>query len=199
MFRIPRSFYLQPDVVSIGRQLIGKFLVTRINGRLCAGMIVETEAYAGPEDRASHACGNRRTRRTEIMFRRGGVAYVFLCYGMHHLFNVVTNREGIPHAVLIRAVEPVEGLETMLARRRRKSLDNSLTSGPAALTEALGIKVKHTGADLLGNTIWIEDRGVRFSPASIGSSPRIGVEYAGKDARRPWRFFLRNSRWISRR
>ena len=197
MTKLQRNFYTQKDVVKISRNLLGKHLVTRIDNTLTSGVIVETEAYAGPEDRASHAYNNRHTKRTEIMYRQGGTAYVYLCYGMHHLFNVVTNIIGVPHAILIRAIEPVIGIETMLKRRNKPKLDKTLTSGPGALSQALGINVVHTGTDLLGNLIWIETTDQCVPPDDIGSSPRIGVSYAGKDALKPWRFFIKDNPWIS--
>ncbi len=198
MPRLATSFYLGNDVVALSRALLGKLLCTRSGGsELTGGVIVETEAYAGPEDRASHAHGNRCTRRTAVMFQRGGVAYVFLCYGMHALFNVVTNVEGIPHAVLIRAIQPVRGVATMLRRRDRTHLDRAVAGGPGALSQALGITVADTGADLVrGRTIWIEDAPA-VAPADIIASPRVGVAYAGEHAGRPWRFRIRNSPWTS--
>jgi DNA-3-methyladenine glycosylase len=188
--KLQRDFYLGEDVVQISRELIGKVLCTRINGILTSGVITETEAYAGITDRASHAFGGRRTARTETMFGEGGQAYVYLCYGIHHLFNVVTNREGIPHAVLIRAIKPVEGIGTMVQRRNKPGIVKNISTGPGTLSEALGIQTKHSGEDLGGNRIWIEDRKIRIKPSEIISGPRIGVDYAGKDAKLPWRFKL---------
>lgn len=159
-------------------------------------MIVETEAYGGIVDRASHAYGNRRTRRTEIMFQAGGVAYVYLCYGLHCLFNIVTNNKGFPDAVLIRALEPVAGIDYMLKRRRKGKVDRSLTGGPGALTQALGIGLRHTGVRLDGQTIWLQD-GAAFSLPEILAGPRIGIQYAGADAKRPWRFRVRRNPWTS--
>ena len=186
-------------------QLLGKFLVTEIPCRRprgpqaprTSGMIVETEAYAGPSDRASHAFNNRRTRRTETMFCRGGTAYVYLCYGLHAMFNVVTNVAGIPHAILIRAVQPAEGLDRIMKRRSRQRQGQSLTAGPGALTQAMGIGVRHDRTDLTGSRIWIEDRGIRVRPCDIIASPRVGVAYAGPDARRPFRFRIRDNPWTS--
>jgi DNA-3-methyladenine glycosylase len=197
MPKLPRSFYTGPDVLAISRSLLGKFLMTRLDGRLTGGTIVETEAYAGPEDRASHAYGGRRTPRTDVMYRIGGTAYVYLCYGMHALFNVVTNLEGTPHAVLVRAIAPSVGVSHMLRRRARERLDRSLTAGPGTLTRAMGIRVDHSGADLTGRVIWIEDRGVRLGARDIQASPRVGVAYAGPHARRPWRFSIRGNPWVS--
>jgi len=189
--KLPAPFFLGSDVAQISRDLLGRMLVTRIGREpLTAGIIVETEAYGGASDRASHAYGNRRTKRTEVMFCQGGIAYVYLCYGLHSLFNIITNQEGIPDAVLIRAIHPVRGIEVMLRRRRKARLDGALASGPGALSQALGIGLKHNGISVLGDTIWLET-GVRVRPEEIASGPRIGVDYAGADARRPWRFWIR--------
>lgn len=163
MSKLLREFYVRPNVVQIAKDLLGKYLLTRLEDTVTGGMIVETEAYAGPEDRASHAHNSRRTSRTEIMFHEGGVAYVYLCYGIHHLFNIVTNVEGIPHAVLIRAIEPTDGAELMLRRRNMKEGSPKLSGGPGTLTQALGIKTTHTQTDLTDEQIWLEDRGF-FSP-----------------------------------
>ena len=198
MAKLKRAFFLRPDVVRISRELLGKYVFTRMPGaEVTGGRIVETEAYAGPEDRASHAYGNRRTARTEVMYRQGGVAYVYSCYGMHSLLNVVTNAEGIPHAILIRAMEPTHGLATMLQRRGKARLDRTLTAGPGVLTQALGIDTRHNGLSLAGNVIWLEDRGVKVPPEDVVAGARIGVQYAGSHARRPWRFRLRSSAWTS--
>jgi DNA-3-methyladenine glycosylase len=198
MAKLRKSFYLRSDVVGISRELLGKYLFTRKKGgAVTGGIIVETEAYSGPEDRASHAYGNRRTARNEIMFHVGGVVYVYLCYGIHSLLNVVTNREGIPHAILIRAVQPVRNPRLMLRRRKKKVLDRTVAGGPGALGAALGIDCSYNGKSLLGNEIWIEDRGDRVASRDVVASPRIGVAYAGPDAARRWRFRVRDSEWTS--
>ncbi len=196
--KLSRSFYTREDVVAISRELLGKFLVTKINGAVTAGMITETEAYNGMEDRASHAYNGRRTARTEIMYSAGGTAYVYLCYGIHHLFNIVTNKKSIPHAVLIRAIEPVDGIEMMMKRRKMKELSHRLTAGPGSMSRAVGITTRHTGMNLSGNTIWVEDRGVYFNSDDIVSSERIGVEYAGEHAKRLWRFTVKGNQWMSK-
>jgi len=201
--KLPASFFHRDDVVQIGRELLGKFIFTRLGrgtgrGAITGGMIVETEAYAGPIDRASHAYNNRRTARTEVMYSRGGVAYVYLCYGLHSLFNIITNVEGVPHAVLLRAIEPTEGIPTMLRRRRKKKLDRTVAGGPGACAQALGIDRAHNGIELLGERIWIEDRGVTLKDSQIVASPRVGVAYAGPDASLPWRFRIQGSPWTSR-
>lgn len=184
---LDRSFYLSDDVVSLAKSLIGKWLMSRTGGILTGGMIIETEAYRGPDDRACHAYGNRRTDRTEVMFRRGGVAYVYFCYGMHHLFNIVTSCEDTPHAVLVRALQPTEGIERIRMRRKRPY---NLTSGPGMVCQALGIDRSHTGHLLSSDPIWIEDRGKIFEDSEILSTKRIGIDYAGEDAQLPWRFLL---------
>ncbi len=192
MSKLLREFYVRPSVVQIAKDLLGKYLLTLLEDTATGGMIVETEAYAGPEDRASHAYNSRRTSRTEIMFHEGGVAYVYLCYGIHHLFNIVTNIEGIPHAVLIRAMEPTDGVELMLHRRNMKEVSPKLSGGPGTLTQALGIKTTQTQTDLTGEQIWLEDRGFLVPEDEIISGPRVGVSYAGEDAENPWRFQLKN-------
>ncbi len=186
--KLSREFYLQHDVVALARQLIGKALVTNFNGEYTSGIITETEAYAGAVDKASHAYGERRTSRTETMYAQGGTGYVYLCYGIHHLFNVVTNVEGIPHAVLIRGVKPLEGIDIMRARRNFPKTDKILSAGPGTVSQALGIKTTNDKADLLGDNIWIEDRGIIVPDDKVKITPRIGVDYAGEDAKLPYRF-----------
>ena len=175
-------------MVAIGRELLGKILCTRIDGELTAVAVTETEAYAGVDDRASHAYGGRRTKRTEPMFAEGGIAYVYLCYGIHHLFNVVTGSAGTPHAVLVRAGAPVAGIDTMLRRRGKPAADGSLLAGPGSLGRALGITTADSGVDLRGGRIWIEDHALGVDDDAIVVGPRIGIDYAGDDARRPYRF-----------
>ncbi len=188
MEKLGTGFYRRDDVVAVARDLLGKVLCTSIDGRPTKVVIEETEAYAGIDDRASHAYGGRRTRRTEPIFGEGGVAYVYLCYGIHHLFNVVTATADVPHAVLVRAGAPLEGLATMLERRDKSRADKSLLAGPGSLSRALGIKTEMTGTSLLGRRIWIEDHGLRPAEGAITVGPRVGVDYAGEDALRPYRF-----------
>ncbi|NVN95704.1 MAG: DNA-3-methyladenine glycosylase [Bacteroidetes bacterium] len=190
--RLEKAFYLGDDVVQIARDLLGKYLYTNFDGSITAGIITETEAYAGITDKASHAYGDRRTLRTEIMYREGGIAYVYLCYGMYSLFNVVTNINGIPHAVLIRGIHPVEGLEKMKERYSQRKQNNYSVDGPGKLSKALGIHYSHSGIDLQGNQIWIEEKGVTVNQENIFVSKRIGVEYAKEDALLPYRFVLGN-------
>lgn len=192
------SFYQGKDVVKIAKQLLGKVLVTHIDGVYTSGMIVETEAYAGAADKASHAYNNRRTARTEVMYGKGGTSYVYLCYGIHHLFNVVTNVQDVPHAVLIRGVEPLEGIEHMLVRRRKEKLDSTLTAGPGALSMALGIHTRHTGVPLSGKEIYIEDRGIKVPAKDIMKTTRVGVAYAAEDAYLPYRFYIHGNKYVSK-
>jgi DNA-3-methyladenine glycosylase len=186
--KLPAEFYLDDDVVRVSRDLLGKLLCTRIDGATCKVVITETEAYAGECDKASHAFGGRRTLRTEPMYGPGGHAYVYLCYGIHHLFNVVTNIAGVPHAVLVRAARPHTGLPVMLQRRRQQAAGPRLMPGPGTVSQALGITTALTRASLRGNKVWIEDAGFRPAAADIDSGPRIGVDYAAEDAARPYRF-----------
>jgi DNA-3-methyladenine glycosylase len=195
--KLPISFYNRGDVVLIAKELIGKILVTNFNNLLTAARIVETEAYNGIADKASHAFGGRRTKRTEVMFGAGGKAYVYLCYGIHHLFNVVTNVGDIPHAILIRSGEPLIGVDIMLERARKLRLDETLTRGPGNLSKALGITTKHTGSDLSGEEIYIADDGWRPGDETILTSARIGVDYAAEDALLPYRFFVKDNRFVS--
>jgi DNA-3-methyladenine glycosylase len=188
--RLEQDFYLRDDVVAISRELIGKVLCTRIGGKDTKAVITETEAYAGVGDRASHAYGGRRTLRTEPMFGPGGTAYVYLCYGIHHLFNVVTNAADIPHAILVRAGAPLAGVEVMLERRGKSDVDETLLAGPGSLARALGITTGLTGTSLLGGTLWIEDHGVAIDPGDLLVGPRVGVDYAAEDAALPYRFRL---------
>jgi len=198
---LPRDFYTRSDVVLIARELLGKLLVTRIDGFITSGRITETEAYEGITDRASHAFDERRTPRTEIMYCTGGTAYVYLCYGVHSLFNVVTNDVDIPHAILIRGIQPVDGMEQMLQRAGKKKVRKEFANGPGKISKILGIHYQHTGLDLTlvprqkhEPAIWIEETGENISDTKIISTPRIGIDYAGEDAQLPYRFLLKKSR-----
>ncbi|MBK6932553.1 MAG: DNA-3-methyladenine glycosylase [Saprospirales bacterium] len=195
---LPQEFYLRADVLQVARELLGKVLITDLEGGRTAGLITEVEAYRAPDDRACHAYGNRRTRRTEVMFQAGGRAYIYLCYGIHHLFNVVTGPEGMAHAVLIRAVEPMEGLGIMLERRGMRDLSPALTTGPGALAQALGLHTSQTGYSLLGPgaQIRVEDTGRRPAGADIAAGARIGMTSAGECAAWEWRFWLRGSPYV---
>jgi len=195
--KLPESFYRRTNVVRIARELVGKGLFTRSSNVVTGGIIVETEAYSWRE-RGCHAFGKKKTKRTDVMFRGGGLAYVYLCYGIHHLFNIVTNTEDSPEAVLIRAVEPFEG--ELFMSRRRGSLPNKyqLTSGPGKLTKALGIDRMWNGKSLLGNEIWVEDVGRNVASNNIEAGPRIGIDYAMEDAKLPWRFTVKGNLWLSK-
>lgn len=194
---LDRSFYDRPDVIKIAKELLGKIIVTWFDGQFTAGRIVETEAYNGAVDKASHAYGNRRTARTEVMFGEPGTAYVYLCYGIHHLFNVVTNKAGTPHAVLVRGVEPVHGIDTMLNRTRKQVLDNTLTRGPGNVSKALGIFTSHTGFDLISSDLRIVEDQFKVKRYAIGITTRIGVDYAGPDALLPYRFIVKDNPYVS--
>ena len=186
--KLPKSFYQRDNVLTISQELLGKTLYSMSGDLLTGGIIIETEAYRGIEDRACHAYGDRRTKRTEVMYQEGGVCYVFLCYGMHALLNVVTHGAGHPHAVLIRALFPTHGIEHMRQRRKKNKLESQLTSGPGSLSQALGITTEYNGVSLESSLIWIEDKGHAFTSEEILASPRVGVDYAGEDALLPWRF-----------
>ncbi|HYM95469.1 MAG TPA: DNA-3-methyladenine glycosylase [Chitinophagaceae bacterium] len=193
------SFYQREDVLQIANDLLGKILVTKWNGVITSGRIVECEAYNGIIDRASHAFKGRRTGRNDVMYANAGTAYVYICYGIHHLFNVVTNKKDIPHAVLIRALEPVKGIEVMLKRRTKKQLDNTLTRGPGSLSEALGIYVTHNGFSLRSKNVFIADDGFIAAKKNIGRSARIGVESSKEAAKYLYRFYIKGNPFVSGR
>ena len=195
--KLPRTFYTRSNVVTVARDLLGKLLVVPAkNDERVSGMIVETEAYRGPLDRAAHSFGGRRTKRTEPMYAIGGTAYVFFVYGMYYQFNVVTNAAETPHAVLIRAVEPVEGIELMRERRQGQP-DRNLTKGPGKLCIAMGIDRSLDGADLLGERVWLE-AGEKIGRSRIASGPRIGIDYAEEWIDKPWRFWISDNPFVSR-
>lgn len=198
VLKLPQSFYLGSDVVAIAKALLGKYLFTSIDGLVTGGYIVETEAYNGVVDRASHAYGNRRTKRTEIMFAEGGIAYIYLCYGIHEMLNIVTSTEGHAQAILIRAIEPTEGIETILLRRGMDKVKPNITAGPGSVANALGIDRKLNGISLQSDTLWLEDRGLHFGNDQIAAVPRIGVAYAGQDALLPYRFYVKDNPFVSR-
>ena len=196
--KLPREFYTRSNVVTVARDLLGKLLVFPAHsGKRVSGTIVEVEAYRGPHDRAAHSYGGRRTKRTETMYRIGGTAYVFFVYGMYNQFNVVTNVEDAPHAVLIRALEPIEGIEFM-RKRRPGQPDHNLTNGPGKLCIAMGIDRKVDSADLLGDRVWLE-QGQTISRSRIASGPRIGIDYAEEWVDKPWRFWIRDNPFVSRK
>ena len=196
--KLPFSYYQNQDVLFLAKDLLGKVVFTKINDEVTAGVIVETEAYFGVLDKASHAFGGRRTDRTEPMYSHGGISYVYLCYGIHHLFNVVSSVRDEPHAVLIRAIEPLIGKETMELRRKMPATKAAITSGPGSVAKALGIDRSFNKKDLTGEEIWIEDQGIRYSSKEIAATPRVGVAYAGEDAFLPWRFFIKGNKYVSK-
>jgi DNA-3-methyladenine glycosylase len=190
------DFFTRPQVTTIARELLGKyFFVRNPDGSVCAGVIVETEAYNGVYDKACHAYGNKKTARTSVMYQKGGCLYVYLCYGMHYLLNIVTNVAGKADVALIRALEPKLGISVMLARRKMKNLETSLTSGPGRLTQALGLGKRHNGMYFSPYSVWVEEG---EKPECIATSPRIGVNYAGEDALLPWRFYIYGNPWVSK-
>ena len=196
--KLPESFYLNTDVVHLSKNLIGKYLFTCIDGVTTGGYIIETEAYNGIIDRASHSYGNRITPRTKTMFMQGGVAYVYLCYGIHEMFNIVTSVEGQPHAILIRAIQPTEGIEAMLYRRNMVALKPNITQGPGSVAKALGISRAINAISLQSDTLWIEDRRLAFTDEEIAAVPRVGVDYAGEDALLPYRFYVKGNPYVSK-
>jgi len=197
MQKLSREFYTRTDTLQIARELLGKILVVPDEtGKRVSGMIVETEAYCGIEDKAAHSYGNRRTKRTETMFAPGGTAYVTFIYGMYFQFNVVAGKSGVPHACLIRAVEPLDGIETM-KKQRGPMKDTNLTSGPGKLCIAFGIEKAFNNEDLLGDKIWIED-GAKISDDEIAAGKRVGIDYAEEYVEKPWRFWIKNNRFVSR-
>lgn len=198
MPKLPFSFYQNDDVNALALQLLGKRLFTRLNGVVTGGIIVETEAYKGIEDKASHAYGGRFTDRTKVMYENGGLSYVYLCYGIHHLFNVVTGPEKTPHAVLIRGLEPLTGLELMMERRGMSVLKPNITAGPGALSKALGIDRLLNAKDLSGEEIWIEDALPGWKLGEVVAGPRIGVDYAGDHALLPWRYYVKGNKYVSK-
>lgn len=196
--KLPESYYLDTDVVKLSRDLIGKYLFSRLDGVVTGGYIVETEAYNGVIDKASHAYGNRLTPRTQTMFMQGGVAYVYLCYGIHEMLNIVTSVEGQPHAILIRAINPTIGLDIMQYRRNMAVIKPTITMGPGSVAKALGVSRKINGISLQSDTLWIEDRGLTFTDEEVAAVPRVGIDYAGDDALLPYRFYVKGNSYISK-
>ena len=195
--KLPISFYKRKDVVIVARELIGKVVVTNMDGLITSGRIVETEAYVAHIDKASHSFGGRRTAKNEHMYATAGTAYVYICYGMHQMLNVVTNDKDIPDAVLIRAIEPLEGIDIMLKRTGKPKLDFTLTRGPGNVGKALGIFKKHSGSHLLDEEIYLADDGFKTKDNEIGISKRIGVESAFPDSELPYRFYMKGNKYVS--
>lgn len=191
--KLTRSFYERPNVVQIAQDLLGKILFTQVEGIIAAGRIVETEAYNGREDKACHTF-LKRTKRTEIMYGHGGTAYIYLCYGIHHLFNIVTNKEGLADAILIRGIDPLMGIEEMQKRRNNHS---NLGAGPGVLTKSMGLTKGQTGIGLESNEIWIAND-PSAEPFNMVTDVRIGIDYAEEDAFLPWRFYVDGSKNVSK-
>ena len=189
---ISSNFFLTNNVQKIAQDLLGKIIYTNINGQITSAVITETEAYQGPEDKASHAYNNKRTKRTEVMYKNGGCCYIYLCYGIHYLFNIITNKKNIPHAVLIRSGEVRSGLKHVKRRRGDNISTSKLLQGPGNFTKGLGINMDLNEIYLNKTQIWIED--TLISKKEIQKTPRIGVEYAAEDALLPWRYILENHR-----
>ena len=200
MKKLPRNFYDRKDVIQIAKELLGKIVVSDIDGKISSGRIVETEAYVGLVDKASHSFGGRRTAKNEHMYCAPGSSYVYICYGMHQMLNIVTNKKDIPDAVLIRAIEPIDGIDIMLKRTGKPVLDNTLTKGPGNVGKALGLSKINSGKDLLNDEIILyEDKASRINAEYIGTSKRIGVESAGADGLLPYRFYIKGNRFVSGR
>jgi len=197
--KLIQSYYCNTDTIQLSKNILGKKLVTNINNKITSGLIVETESYLGINDKASHAYRGNRTSRTKVIFKQGGVAYIYLCYGLHYLFNIVCNLKNIPHSILIRAVEPIDGIEHMMKRRKHIRMNKNISNGPGKLSQALGITTQLNNKSLIDNNLWIEDIGYEISDKNILSVPRIGVDYAQEDAKLPYRFYIRNNNWVSQK
>jgi DNA-3-methyladenine glycosylase len=197
MKKLPIEFYDRQDVLNIAKELLGKIITTKFNGVITSARIVETEAYVGITDKASHSYNGKRTTRNEHMYAAPGIAYVYICYGMHHLFNVVTNKINTPDAVLIRAAEPLQGIDIMLKRTGKKKSDNTLTKGPGNVAKALGIFKEHSGLHLRGHSIIIHEDDYAIEKKLMGASKRIGVESSGAAALYPYRFYIKGNKFVS--
>ena len=197
MNKLTIDFYNRKNAIQIAKELLGKVVVTNFEGILTSGRIVETEAYTGVIDKASHSYAGKRTARNEHMYAQAGTAYIYICYGIHQMFNVVTNEKEIPDAVLIRAIEPLQGISVMLERTGKKTADHTLTRGPGNVAKALGMTKAHSGLSLTGDQLYIRTDDHLIDPGEIGTSVRIGVDYAGTDALLPYRFFIKGNKYVS--
>lgn len=195
--KLPTSYYRQEDVLAVARDLLGKYVFTNIGGNITGGIIVETEAYRGPDDRGSHAYADKRTPRNEVMYCAGGVAYMYICYGIHDMLNIVTGVGNSSHAVLIRSIQPVDGIEVMRGRRSIFDNDKRLCQGPGALAKSLGLTKSHNGCDLQGDVLWLENRGVIFNNDQIAATPRVGMNFDGPYKLIPWRFHVKGNPYVS--
>ncbi len=196
--KLPKEFYTRSDTVEIARELLGKQLFSKFNNTITSGIIVETEAYCGPADRGCHAFNGRYTNRTKVMYEQGGVTYVYLCYGIHYLFNIITNIQNEPHAILIRAIEPKQGIDMMLQRTGRKKFDHSLGAGPGLVSQCFGFNTQHTGLSLISDEIWLEDAVEKIAKQSIIASARVGMNFEGHYKTVRWRFRIKNSAFTSK-
>jgi len=197
---IPKSYYQSMDVLTLSQDLLGKYLISNVDGKYTSGIIVETEAYRAPDDKACHAYANKRTPRTETMFATGGTCYVYICYGIHNLFNIVTAPEGIAHAILIRAIEPIEGLDIMEDRRKMPITKKESCNGPGKFTRCMDITKKQNGIDLSSkkSALYLEDRGNKIPKTQIISGPRVGMSTAEECSHWPWRFRIKDNKWSSK-
>lgn len=191
--KLPITYYQNEDVVFLAKDLLGKTLITNINGIKTGGIIGETEAYSEIE-KGCHAFNKRKTERTKIMFEAGGLSYVYFCYGMHHLFNIVTGKKDFAQAVLIRAIQPTIGIDEILKRRNKIKIDKNLCNGPGKVCQALGIRKAHYGLSLTGNDIYVQTTKLESAELQIISTTRIGIDYAAEDRYLPWRFLLVNKK-----
>lgn len=187
---LPHSYFQNSNVVFLAKDLIGKVIYTKVNGETVGGIISETEAYAGVQDKASHAYNNKRTNRTGTMYLEGGHIYMYLCYGIHNMVNIVTNKKEIPDAVLIRSIQPYTNIEVLLKRRNTQKNNNNTFNGPGKVGQALALTTAHDAIILNNETIWIKDEGISLDPSKIKTTPRIGIDYAEEDALLPYRFII---------
>jgi DNA-3-methyladenine glycosylase len=196
--KLPKSFYQRDDTLAIAKELIGKLLITNIAGELTGGLIIETEAYMGPIDRGSHAFNNKRTPRNDTMYSEGGQVYMYICYGIHDMLNIVTGKEGSPHAILIRAIQPTIGWDIIKRRRNLYNQDYRLCQGPGSLAKSLALTKVHNGLDLNGDIIWVEDTHSAYPDKDIIAAARVGMNFEGPYKNIPWRFLVKNNKYVSR-
>ncbi|MCQ2285671.1 MAG: DNA-3-methyladenine glycosylase [Bacteroidales bacterium] len=194
--KIKKDYFLNDDVLFLAKDLIGKYLFTKIDGQIAGGIITETEAYKGINDKASHAYGGKRTKRNVTMYAEGGILYVYLCYGIHHLANIVTNKADIPDAILLRGIFPTHGEELMLKRSGKTHIDKNTGNGPGCVSKLLGITTSNDSLSVCSDLVWLEDRQIEIPDSQIEISSRIGVDYAGEDAHLPYRFKLKNPTYL---
>lgn len=201
--RINRQFYLQPTL-KVAKELLGKYFIYQTRQGKLVGKIVETEAYLGPQDRASHAFGNKKTLRNQAEYLKGGHIYIYLVYGMYWQLNISTASEGKPECVLIRSLEPIEGISQMAKNRKIEpftksgAINPNLTNGPGKLCQAMKLDKSHYGLDLVkSGQVYLEDRGEKILKSAVKTGPRIGIDYAGSWKNKPWRFYFKNSCFVS--